>query len=139
MAEFYIGFAIQHRRQLKRATTATLFLGAAVTALAQQYTISTYAGGGPQPPGLGIGSISSIATDGTGNVYFSSAYNQCTCVFKLDLSGNVIRIAGGKTPGFSGDGGPATQASLTDPVGLAVDSAGNLFIEEGAAYDVFGG
>jgi sugar lactone lactonase YvrE len=126
---------------MKRATTAIvpLFLGAAAISLAQQYTISTYAGGGPQPPTLGIGFISSITTDGTGNVYFSSAYNSCTCVFKLDPSGNGTRIAGGKKAGFSGDGGPATQALLNDPVGLAVDSAGNLFIAEGALYDVYGG
>jgi sugar lactone lactonase YvrE len=106
-------------------------------ALAQQYTISTYAGGGPQPPSMGIGFISSIATDGTGNLYFSSVDNSCTCVFKLDPSGKVTRIAGGKTAGFSGDGGPATQALLNDPVGLAVDSAGNLYIAEAVSYNVY--
>jgi hypothetical protein len=65
-----------------------------------------------------------IATDTAGNVYFSSL----NCVFKLDMSGVVTRIAGTSRPGFSGDGGPATSAQLHNPAGLAIDSAGNLFI-----------
>jgi sugar lactone lactonase YvrE len=117
------------------------FLASAVLALAQQYTISTYAGGGPQPPGVGIAlNIRSIITDAAGNVYFATAFNNpCTCVFKLDPNGNLTRIAGDAQAGFAGDGGPAVKALLNDPVGLAVDSAGNLFIAEGVFYDVYGG
>ena len=47
------------------------------------------------------------------------------------LSGGGVRtIAGSATPGFSGDGGPATAARLDQPTAIAYDAAGNLFISE---------
>jgi sugar lactone lactonase YvrE len=46
--------------------------------------------------------------------------------------GTIVTVAGTGAPGFSGDGGPATQALLNGPTGLALDGAGNLFITEGA-------
>ncbi len=50
------------------------------------------------------------------------------------LSAQVITtIAGG---GIGGDGGPATSASLYDPVGMAIDYKGNLFIAECLAHDI---
>ncbi len=91
---------------------------------AQQYVISTYAGG-PPPPGANMTvSVGSVVTDAAGNLYFSAFSTSCACVFKLDPSGNVTRVAGGPKAGFSGDGGPAIQAQIYRPVSLAVDSAG---------------
>ncbi|HXP83142.1 MAG TPA: hypothetical protein VN841_00390 [Bryobacteraceae bacterium] len=125
---------------LPRAAIGFIFSAAVglVPALAQQYVISTYAGV-PAPPGANMPLfVRSLATDAAGNVYFSSyANNPCTCVFRLDAQGNLTRVAGSAEAGFSGDGGPAIQAQLSDPVGLAVDSAGNLFIAEGVFYDLY--
>jgi len=45
-------------------------------------------------------------------------------------SGIVKTVAGNGTGGFSGDGGPATSAAL-NPIGVATDSAGNLFVADG--------
>src|SRR6266567_6180297 len=80
---------------------------------AQEYMISTYAGGAPPQtpapgPSLSIGFPQGIAIDTIGNVYFTSL----NCVFKQDASGVVTRIAGTGRPGYSGDGGPATSAQL---------------------------
>ena len=64
-------------------------------ALAQQYTISTIAGGAPPPTpapatSASIGNPAGIAADAAGNVYFSSS----NCVFRIGPDGVLTRIAG---------------------------------------------
>jgi sugar lactone lactonase YvrE len=71
---------------------------------------------------------SAIVFDATGNLYFAETGNHV--VRKLDLTGNVTTIAGTGTQSFSGDGGPATAATLDSPQGLALDSANNLYIAD---------
>ena len=51
-------------------------------------------------------------------------------VFKVSSSGTLTVVAGNGFPGYSGDGGPATQAQLYNPQGVAVDHAGNVFIAD---------
>jgi hypothetical protein len=115
---------------------SSLILSAAVLPLAaQNYVISTFAGGGAplQAPApaltvpLGYG-LTGFATDATGNVYFASW--TLNCVFKLDQDGVLTRIAGNGRGGFSGDGGPAPEAQLNSPGAVALDAAGNVFIGE---------
>ena len=70
-------------------------------AAAQQYVISTYAGGVPMStpsPGAGasIGRASGVGTDAAGNVYFASS--SLNSVFKLDQSGTITRVAGNTSP-----------------------------------------
>jgi hypothetical protein len=70
-----------------------------------------------------------VATDAAGNVYVADFYNHR--VRKIDAAtGIVTTIAGTGASGFAGDGGPATLAQLSEPLGLAVDGAGNLFISD---------
>jgi uncharacterized protein (TIGR03437 family) len=111
-------------------------------AAAQPYVISTYAGGAPpvaapvQGTSVSIGEAISVATDEKGNIYFASP--DLNSVFKLDPSGVLTRIAGSSKYGYSGDGGPATEANMNlyfgnasaVSSGLAVDKAGNLFIAD---------
>jgi serine/threonine protein kinase/sugar lactone lactonase YvrE len=49
-------------------------------------------------------------------------------IYKVLPSGKVLRIAGTGTSGFSGDGGPAISAQLNNPVGLTLDTQGNLYL-----------
>src|ERR1019366_5712021 len=98
---------------------------------AQQYVISTIAGGAPPPTpavarSASIGDPTRLATDAAGNVYFGSLHS----VFKVDAGGTLTRVAGNGRPGNSGDGGPAAAAQLSFPMGLAADTAGNLFVAD---------
>lgn len=69
-----------------------------------------------------------VVVDAAGNVYASDSDNDI--VFKVSSSGILTVIAGNGLSGFSGDGGQAVNASLLDPKGVALDSAGNLYIAE---------
>lgn len=70
---------------------------------------------------------SHLAVDNQGNVYIGLINAR---VLKLDTTGTVSIVAGTGTSGFSGDGGPATLATLRVVRGLAVDLAGNLYIAD---------
>src|SRR5215471_9746282 len=124
-----------------RMSFATVALSATIAA-AQQYVISTYAGGAPpvavpvQATSVSIGSPISVATDDNGNVYFASP--DFNAVFKLDPGGMLTRVAGNSKRGYSGDGGAATDAKLNLlfgnasalSAGLAIDKKGNLLIAD---------
>ena len=47
-------------------------------------------------------------------------------------TGLMITVAGTGEQGFGGDGGPAAEARLASPMGIAVDGPGNLFIADWA-------
>jgi uncharacterized protein (TIGR03437 family) len=106
-----------------------ILLGAATLAPAQQYTITTVAGGAPPRPGsavsTSIGQPRKMLLAGS-SLYFSSGNS----VFKIDGSGNLTLIAGNSRAGFSGDGGPAVNAQLNSPGGMAFDSSGNLYVAD---------
>ncbi|MGW2189666.1 NHL repeat-containing protein, partial [Streptomyces sp. NPDC001719] len=70
-----------------------------------------------------------LAFDGADNLYIGDHVNQR--VRRVDAAtGYITTVAGTGTPGYSGDGGQATSAELHDPVGVAVDGAGNLYIDD---------
>ena len=57
-------------------------------------------------------------------------------VRRIDASGIIATVAGNGDPGFSGDGGAATEASLDQPTGLAFDLQGNLLIADSSNHAV---
>ncbi len=74
-----------------------------------------------------IGPPFGMALDGSGNLFFADCYN--SVVRKVEASTGMIRtVVGNRTFGFSGDGGPATQAALSCPTGVALDPSGNLYL-----------
>lgn len=75
-----------------------------------------------------------IAVDRSGNLYIPDYSNQR--VRKVSPSGVISTVAGNGNRESSGDGGPATSAGLTDPIAVAVDSGGNLYIAEFAGNRV---
>ena len=109
--------------------TALLCIALAGHALGQTYSISTFAGGGLPinlpGPSVSLFFSGTVAVDRNGNVFFSDSGDNI--VLRLDAkSGIVTLVAGNGTQGFGGDDGLATQAQLNQPLGMAVDSAGNL-------------
>jgi uncharacterized protein (TIGR03437 family) len=87
---------------------------------------------GPEPPApVTIANVifpSGIAVDHSGNVFVADMINQQ--ILKVARGGATTTYAGAGVRGFAGDGGPATAAQLSDPQGLAVDRAGNLYIAD---------
>ena len=77
---------------------------------------------------------SGVAVDGAGNVYIADRDNKR--IRKVDATGTIATIAGTVEFGFSGDGGPASQAQLRNPEGVAVDGADNLFIADSGNHVV---
>jgi len=69
-----------------------------------------------------------VAVDSAGNLYIADELDRR--VRKVS-NGVITTVAGNGTPGFSGDNGPAAGAQLNWPCGVAVDSAGSLYIAEG--------
>ena len=74
---------------------------------------------------------SGVAVDSDGNLYIADPGNGR---IRKVSNGVITTVAGNGTQGFSGDNGPATSAQLNIPIGVAVDSAGNLYIEIGRAH-----
>ncbi len=70
-----------------------------------------------------------VASDDSGNIYMSEAGNNMVRVINHS-TGNIFKIAGNGTGGFSGDGGPAGKAQLSGPIGIAVNDTGNIFIAD---------
>jgi len=64
----------------------------------------------------------------TGKIFFVEGLSDQ--VLHIDAAGKVRLLAGTGSPGFSGDGGPATSAQLNDPRAITVDSRGNAYIAD---------
>lgn len=105
--------------------------------------ITTVAGSGPVGPTSGAFSgdggpatsarfqhPTALAVDAAGNIYVSDQLNRR--VRKVDTAGIINTIGGNGQTGFSGDGGPAVNASINDPAGIAVDAIGNVYVGDNA-------
>jgi sugar lactone lactonase YvrE len=88
-----------------------------------------YSGDGGPANSAELNSPSGIATDGSGNLYIADPANNRIREVAMG-TGVISTFAGNGTAGYSGDGGPATNAELQLPVEVAVDSAGNLYIAD---------
>jgi sugar lactone lactonase YvrE len=75
-----------------------------------------------------------IAFDAVGNLYVADTYNDL--IRKIDSNGHVTAVAGNGLPGYAGDSGAATNASLNQPSGVAFDTSGNMFIADTANYRI---
>lgn len=74
-----------------------------------------------------ISQLNGVAVDTVGNIYIAGG----ACVREVNASNGIIStVAGNGTWGFSGDNGPAIDASLNEVGGLFVNATGNMFIAD---------
>lgn len=129
---------IADTRKVYRIDTTGQVHMIAGTGIADQYGYS--GDGGPATEAL-LCQPWDIAFDGAGNLFIADTNNNR--IRRVDARTGIITTVAGSGPvnglehygadgqgSFSGDGGPATQATLNTPYGVAVDALGNLFIED---------
>ncbi len=115
------------------ATSALLILPAAA---ASESTMVTYAGNGtPGSSGDGgqataaqLNQPSGVWLDNAANVFVGDTANHR--IRKVTFDGVISTVAGTGSPGFSGDGGPATAAQLNGPTGVVTSSTGTMYIAD---------
>jgi sugar lactone lactonase YvrE len=91
--------------------------------------IAGFSGDGGAATSAELNQPAGLAVDASGNLYIADSNN--AVVRKVTPQGTISTVAGiGGTEGYSGDGGQAGKATLMAPLGVALDSSGNLYIAD---------
>ena len=98
-----------------------------ITTIAGTGAWGTQGDGGPATR-AGLTAVYGLATDAMGNLYLADTWGDR--IRRIDASGTITTVAGTGEEGRGGDGGPAVEARLDRPRGIAVDSAGDLYIAD---------
>ena len=98
-----------------------------ITTVAGKATAGTGGDGGPATSAQ-LSQPFGISVDATGNLYIADTFNNR--IRKVGLDGIITTVAGNELFKLSGDGGPATSASLHYPHDVAIDTAGSLYIAD---------
>ncbi len=88
-----------------------------------------YSGDGGAATAAELNNICGIAVDSTGDLFIADSNDNVVREVN-HVTGVITTVAGNGIARYSGDGGQATEASLCNPRGIAVDSAGDLFIAD---------
>jgi sugar lactone lactonase YvrE len=108
-------------------TSITIPATAQITTVAGNGTAG-YSGDGGAATSAQISYPYGIALDSSGNLYIADTHNHR--IRKVSTSGIITTVAGNGTGGYNGDNISATSAELNAPSGVALDSAGNLYIAD---------
>ena len=105
-----------------------------LTAIANATRGAGYNGDGIPATAAQVTFVDCLALDNAGNLYFNDHDNQR--VRQITPDGIIHTIAGTGQAGYNGDGIPATSAELNNPLGVAVDPAGNVFIVDSSNFRI---
>ncbi|MGA3181254.1 MAG: immunoglobulin domain-containing protein [Verrucomicrobiota bacterium] len=89
---------------------------------------AAYSGDGSAATNASLNKPDGVAIDAAGDLYIADQLNNC--IRKVSADGIVTTVAGSGEEGYSGDGGPAKDASLIAPSSVALDATGNLYIAD---------
>ena len=121
----YIADTYNHRiRKVDSSGTITTVAGTGSTGLG----LGGFSGDGGMGTAAMLDSPGDVAVDGSGNLYIADADNHR--IRRVDSSGTITTVAGVGRAFDSGGTGPATEAVLYWPQGVAVDGSGNLYIAD---------
>lgn len=91
---------------------------------------TTYTGDGGPATLASLYAPFGVAADLSGNIYITDSKNHC--IRKVDVAGTITTITGNGIAGYSGDGGPASDAQINLPTKVTIDASGNVyFIDNG--------
>ncbi len=87
-----------------------------------------YSGDGGPATTAGLNRPTGAFEDASGNLYIADYVNDR--IRKVDVSGTITTIGGTGVAGYSGDGGPATDAKIDWPNSIILDHSGNIYFTE---------
>jgi uncharacterized protein (TIGR03437 family) len=93
-----------------------------------------YFGDGGQAVNARFNGLAGIAVDGAGDLFIADTFN--ARIREVGTNGVINTVAGSGSPGFTGDGAQAILATMNNPVGVAVDGSGNIFIVDRNNYRI---
>ena len=93
-----------------------------------------FSGDGGRATAATLSHPNGIVVDERGNLYFVD--DVAHVVRRIDADGIITTVAGTGVAGFSGDGGPATAATLSAPMDLVLDDTGNLYIADAGNHRI---
>lgn len=132
-----------------RPKTNGTYFGQAMTANSVYYIAGNgsagYVGDNVPATSTPVYNPTQVSVDASGNVYIAATYNSrirfvpktSGTYFGQAMTANYIyTIAGDGPAAYGGDGGPATSAQFTEPSGVVVDTAGNIYISDYSTYRI---
>ncbi len=122
----YITDQLNNRvRRVDRSGTVTTVAGSGVQG---------YSGDGGPATAAALSTPGAVAVDAAGTLYIADNVNNR--IRRVDSHGIITTVVGNGTQTSTGDGGPASAATVNNPFGIAFDSFGNLFIAESGANHI---
>lgn len=91
-------------------------------------SVSGYSGDGGIATAAKLAYPAAVAVGDSSKLYIADKQNNC--IRRISPTGIITTIAGVPTGGYGGDGGPATNARMNAPTGVAVDAAKNIYIAD---------